>query len=77
MSYLKYIWKVWLKIGKKIGHFQALILFTLFYFFVLWMVGIFIALFSDRLNIKPKNRKSNFIAWNHNVPDVKEAQKPY
>lgn len=78
MRILKSVWGKWQKIAKKIGHFQALIIFSVFYFLVLWIVGIFISFLTDPLNIKKnKLNKSNFIPWLHEEDNLKSAQKPY
>ncbi|HVZ67610.1 MAG TPA: hypothetical protein VG917_05125 [Patescibacteria group bacterium] len=78
MNLLKKIWSTWLKVGKKIGNFQAQVLFTIFYFLVLFPVGLAIGIFSDSLNIKQKKKtKSNFDKWDHPEEDIYLANKPY
>ncbi len=77
MKLLKIIWKRWLVIGKAIGNFQAQVLFTIFYFLVLFPVGIGVRLFSDPLKLKKKKKTSNFDVWEHPDEDVFLARKPY
>ena len=78
MNLLKFFWGKWRKLARKAGNFQGLVIFTAFYFVLLWTVGIFIAFFTDPLNIKSnKKLKSNFSAWIHPEEDLTQAQKPY
>jgi hypothetical protein len=76
MKSVKSIWKRWLKIAKVIGNFQAQILFTVFYFLILWMVGI-MRFFSDPLRLKKTTLHSNFITWEHPVETIEQARKQY
>jgi len=76
MKNLTNAWKRWKKIARVIGNFEALIIFTIFYYLILWTVGIFIAAFSDPLSIK-KKLKSNFVPWNYPEENLSQAQKPY
>lgn len=77
MKLLKYLWARWLKIGKAIGNFQAQVIFTIFYFLVMFPVGIGIRFFSDPLTLKKKKKKTNFNEWEHPEEDVLLASKPY
>ncbi len=77
MRVLKHLWKRWLTIAKIIGNFQAQIVFTLFYFLILWIVGIIVRLTSDPLHLKKKSIKSNFILWQHPVESLEQAGKQY
>lgn len=77
MRIIKILWVKWRKFGKKAGNFQALVLFTIFYFIILWMIGIAVAFFSDPLNIKKSKKKSNFSLWPHQQKTIEEAQKAY
>jgi len=77
MNLLKSFWKKWLKIAKVIGNFQAQVLFTIFYFLVLFPVGIGMRLFSDPLTLKKRKKKTNFNDWEHPDEDVILASKPY
>lgn len=77
MNYLKTAWKVWKKFGRILGNFQGLIIFTVFYFLILWIVGITTSLFSDPLRIKKNNQKSGFSAWDHPEETLLTAQNPY
>ncbi len=77
MKLLKSAWKKWLSFAHIIGNFQAQVLFTVFYFIVLSVVGLILRYFSDPLNIKPKNRKSNFNEWEHPEESLEMARKPY
>ena len=77
MKILKSAWKIWKKFGKIVGNFQALIIFTLFYFLILWVVGITSALFSDPLHLKKRNQRSGFSPWTHPEETLLTAQNPY
>lgn len=77
MKHLKIIWKYWRKFGKKLGNFQALIIFTLFYFLILWVVGLITRYFSDPLNLKKNNRNSNFQPWEHPKENLLQAKQPF
>ncbi|HSW96809.1 MAG TPA: hypothetical protein VLF89_03210 [Candidatus Saccharimonadales bacterium] len=77
MKNIQLIWKYWRKFGKKIGNFQALIIFTLFYFFVLWMIGFFVRFFSDPLNLKKIKKNSNFTLWDHPKETLEQAKQPF
>ena len=78
MKLINNLWKKWLKFGKIIGHFQALIIFTLFYFVILWPVGLIVSFFTDPLNFKSnKGMRSNFNLWLHPDESLELAHKPY
>lgn len=77
MKLLKSAWAAWLKITKAIGNFQAQVLFTIFYFVLIFPLGIAIRFFSDPLNMKTKKINSNFNKWEHIQDDINTAQKPY
>lgn len=78
MNLLKFIWGKWKRFARKAGNFQGLVIFTAFYFVLLWIVGVFTAFFSDPLNIKKnKSLKSNFSVWTHPEENIEQAQKPY
>jgi hypothetical protein len=76
MRSLKTAWTKWKKVARVVGNFQALIIFTIFYYIILWIAGIPSALFSDNLNIK-KKLKSNFSSWDYPDEDLNQALKPY
>lgn len=77
MKFFKKVWKGWLKIGKAIGHFQSIVLFTIFYFLFLFPIGIAMRYFSDPLKIRNQIIKSNFTEWEHSEEDLIGARKPY
>lgn len=77
MKQVKLIWKYWRKFGKKIGNFQALIIFTVFYFLILWIVGLVTTNFSDPLNLKKTKRKSNFSPWTHPKDTLEQSKQPF
>jgi hypothetical protein len=76
MNSVKRGWGKWKKIARVVGNFQALVIFTVFYYLIFWIVGIFISAFSDPLNIKKKT-KSNFSSWTYPDEDLNQAFKPY
>lgn len=78
MNLLKFLWGKWRKLARKAGNFQGLVIFTLFYYVLLWIIGLPFALFSDPLRLKNnKKRKSNFSVWEHPTENLVQAQKPY
>lgn len=78
METIQLLWKKWLKIGKAVGTFQMKIFLTLFYYFILWMVGGTIRFFSDPLNIKHNQLlKSNLSSWDHPEETVDQAKNQY
>jgi hypothetical protein len=77
MKLLKAAWSGWMKIARVIGNFQAQVLFTVFYFIILFPVGLGIRFFSDPLNLKTKKMTSNFVNWEHPQEDTSAARKPY
>jgi len=78
MNLLNFLWGKWRKFAKKAGNFQGLVIFTVFYYVLLWTVGLPFALFSDPLRLKKsKTLKSNFSLWEHPEEDLVQAQKPY
>lgn len=77
MNLLNTLWKKWLRIAHAIGNFQAQVLFTIFYFLVLFPVGIKIRFSQDPLNLAGIKKKSNFSPWMHPEESLKEARKPY
>jgi len=78
MNSAKNAWSKWKSFGKKAVYVQARILFTIFYFALLWIVAIPFKINSDPLNIKKmKGKKSNFSAWNFTDFTLSQAQKPF
>lgn len=66
-----------MKIARIAGNFQAQVLFTIFYFLILWVVGSAIRFFSDPLNLKKKPISSNYSDWEHHLDDIVQARKQY
>lgn len=77
MKWFKNLWNGWKRIAKIIGNFQARIIFTLFYFAILWMAGFVVRLGSDPLNTKAKLRKTNWDNWDHPDQTLEDAGKQY
>ena len=77
MGTLKNLWEEWKKIAKVVGEFQAKIIFTVFYFLILWMVGLPARFFSDVLELNKPKRLSMFIPWEHASIDPDSAGKQY
>jgi len=77
MRFLKFLWQKWLIVARPIGNFQAQLILSLFYFIILAPVAIFLKFFADPLNLKPKQRSSNFEKWEHPKEDLEQARKQY
>ncbi|OIP58160.1 MAG: hypothetical protein COX79_01835 [Candidatus Levybacteria bacterium CG_4_10_14_0_2_um_filter_36_16] len=76
MKLAKAFWKNWIKFGQILGNFYAQVFLTLFYFLILWMIGIITKLFSDPLLIK-RSKKSNFTEWIHSKDTLSSARNQY
>ncbi|OGH04042.1 MAG: hypothetical protein A2W22_00245 [Candidatus Levybacteria bacterium RBG_16_35_11] len=76
-SKLKSGWDKWKKFGRIVANFQAQIIFTLFYFLILWTVGIIFHFASDPLNIKNKSKRSTFSNWDYLNDNLEKAKNPY
>lgn len=57
MTAARALWECWKRVGKKIGDFQARILLTLFYFFVLGPFALVVRWGSDPLAIKARTQR--------------------
>lgn len=77
MNILKTIWGKWIHIGKIIGDFQARIFLTVFYFALLWIVGIIVRFFSDPLRLHKTIVSTNFSPWMHPQETREQARKQY
>ncbi|MEN9407738.1 MAG: Saxitoxin biosynthesis operon protein SxtJ [Candidatus Parcubacteria bacterium] len=79
MKVLKKFWKVWMRIAKPIGNFQARVLFSIFYFFLFFFVAMPLRLFGDPLKIHDFSfrKRSSFTKWEHEIETVEEARKPF
>ena len=78
MDLLKVLWRKWLKIARIIGNFQGQVILSVFYFLLVWPLGIFFRFFSDPLNIgKQKRARSNFEKWVHPKDTLGTARRQY
>ena len=78
MKQLQRLWKSWLKFGKFMGTIQMNIFLTIFYFVILWIVGVFTRLLSDPLLLKKSvTRKTSFVLWDHGEQTLDQAQSQY
>ncbi len=81
MDFLKIVWKKWLKIGRIIGNFNAQVILTVFYFLLLWPVGLIFRLFADPLRLRSGSKgvseRTNFEKWEHPKDDVNTARRQY
>ena len=79
MKLVKVLWKRWLVIARIIGNFQGQVILTLFYFFLIWPLGIVFSLFADpfRLRSGQALRKTNFEKWEHPKESLEEARRQY
>jgi len=79
MKQLRKFWKIWMKIAKPIGNFQARVLFTILYFALFIFVGLPMRLFSDPLRLYQNSfkKRSAFTLWEHKVETQDEARKPF
>jgi len=77
MKILKAIWNKWIFIGKKVGNFNAQIIFSIFYLIFISVPALVIALFFDPFNVKNKKRKTNFSSWQYKREDVRDARMQF
>ncbi|MDO8487671.1 MAG: hypothetical protein Q7S45_05235 [Candidatus Curtissbacteria bacterium] len=77
MSFLKLLWKKWLKVAHVIGNFQAQVILTIFYFVIAAPFGLVSRYFGDSLNMKPRRMRSNFNKWDHPKDDLQSAHRQY
>ena len=49
---LRDLWQRWQKVAKKIGDFQARLILSLFYFLIVFPIGLIARMFSDPLSLK-------------------------
>lgn len=76
MKILKKVWSKWQAVGRFLGNFYGQAFLTIFYFFVLWIIGI-VRFFSDPLLLKHSGKTTNFLPWEHPKETLDEARKQY
>lgn len=74
MALLKVIWQKWQRLGKAIGHFQARVILSLFYFTFVLPPGLGVRLFADPLRLKPKG-SSNWLERPSDTRDLASARR--
>ena len=77
MRPLKFLWQKWLIVARPIGNFQAQLILTIFYLILLLPVAILFRFLADPLILRFKDKKTNFVTWEHPKEDLKQAQKPF
>lgn len=77
MSFLSWLWRKWLPIAQAIGNFQAQVILSIFYIVLIAPLGILYRFFVDPLNLKIKNKRSNFGKWEHPKETLTTARKQY
>lgn len=77
MSFLKLLWKKWLKIAHVIGNFQAQVILTVFYLVIVAPFGLISRYFGDSLEMKPRRMRSNFVKWDHVKDNLDTARRQY
>ncbi|OGD86551.1 hypothetical protein A2870_02025 [Candidatus Curtissbacteria bacterium RIFCSPHIGHO2_01_FULL_41_11] len=80
MAYLKFLWKKWLLVAHAIGNFQAQVILSVFYFILIFPLGIVFRFFSDPLHLKfskDGGRKTSFEKWEHSRESLEEAHRQY
>jgi len=77
MKIIRAVWNKWLRFGRFIVNIQTQVVFTAFYFLVLWIIGFAVRIFSDPLGTKQKKISSSFTLWNHPIQTLKHAHDQY
>ena len=70
---LKRVWLAWKRIAHDIGNFQARILLTIFYAFVVFPFGILVRLVADPLRIK--HRPTEWLDHPNEANDLRWAKR--
>lgn len=68
---MKKIWQNWKNISKKIGSFQTKIIFSIFYFCLIFPLGFILNFFKDFLKTKKNPEWENFINNASNLEQMK------
>ncbi|MBI3342151.1 hypothetical protein HY024_03430 [Candidatus Curtissbacteria bacterium] len=77
MSIIKTAWKKWLAIAHVIGNFQGQVILTVFYFLLVWPIGIVYRFFTDPLKMKKAGSGSNFQKWEHKKDTIGSATRQF
>lgn len=77
MKLLKTFWKHWKRFGKFLATIQMHIFLMVFYFLILWMIGLIVRIVSDPLNLKKDKRLSNYTPWTHPAETIEQANNQY
>jgi hypothetical protein len=71
-QFVKSAWQAWTRLAHKIGNFQARVLLTLLYAFLVFPFAMVVRLFSDRLRTKKRpvcwidrSEEANDMLWAH------------
>lgn len=76
MKFIKVLWRKWLVIGHVIGNFQAQVILSLFYFVIIFPLGVIFGFIADPLRMK-KVSGTNFQKWEHPKETLEQARKQY
>lgn len=71
------VWKRWLKIGRKIGNFQAQVIFSVFYLVFLSVIGTLMKI-ADPLRMGTNKKiKTAFSKWDYPSETLQTAHRQY
>jgi hypothetical protein len=72
---LKRLWEAWKRLGRRIGDFQARVLLTLIYVFLVLPLGVAVRLFADPLRVK--RRSEQWLDHPEEPADIKWARRQW
>ena len=75
-GFAKAAWERWKKIARAIGVVQTRILMVIFYFIVVFPIGLFARLRGDPLHLKP-SQTTNWTPHRHEQPSVETARRQF
>jgi len=72
---LKNLWQGWQKVAKRLGDFQARLILSLLYIFIVLPMGLIVRIFSDPLGLK--KTAAHWNAKPSSPPRIDEARRQF
>lgn len=77
MKVVKWLWRRWLSVARKIGEFQSRAILTIFYFVFVAPFALGIKLFSDPLRLKRGREDSYWVIRETEEPGLGRGRKQF